>query len=241
MITFNLLTLFPESFSNMLEVGLLGKAFKNKLCKINTINIREYSDLSANSVDDKPFSGGPGMVLRPDIISKAIEENFDKDYLEKSTKICFSAKGIKLNQQYLTQNIKKSDFIMLNGRYEGIDQRVIDYYGFEEISVSDVILNGGEIASQLFIESFMRLQPNVLGNENAHIDESFQNDLLEHDQYTRPNPWIAPDNKSLEVPLTLTSGHHADIEVWKKDNSIENTQKNRPDLFKKYLKKNKNE
>ena len=100
MITFNLLTLFPESFSSVLEVGLLGKAFKNKLFKINTINIRKYSNLSANSVDDKPFSGGPGMVLRPDIISKAIEENFDKNYLEKSNKICFSAKGIKLTQQY---------------------------------------------------------------------------------------------------------------------------------------------
>ena len=241
MITFNLLTLFPESFSSMLKVGLLGKAFKNKLFKINTINIREYSNLSANAVDDKPFSGGPGMVLRPDIISKAIEENFDKNYLEKSTKICFSAKGIKLTQQYLTQNIQVSDFIILNGRYEGIDQRVIDYYSFEEISVSDVILNGGEIASQLFIESFMRLQPNVLGNKKTHIEESFHNNLLEHDQFTRPNPWIAPNNKSLEVPLTLTSGHHVDIEVWKKENSIENTQKNRPDLFKKYLKKNKNE
>ena len=181
------------------------------------------------------------MVLRPDIISKAIEENFDKNYLEKSTKICFSAKGIKLTQQYLTQNTQVTDFIILNGRYEGIDQRVIDYYGFEEISVSDVILNGGEIASQLFIESFMRLQPNVLGNEKTHIEESFHNDLLEHDQFTRPNPWIAPNNKSLEVPLTLTSGHHADIEDWKKENSLENTQKNRPDLFKKYLKKNKNE
>ena len=241
MIIFNILTLFPESFSSFIEVGLLGKAFKNKLFKVNTINIREYSNLSAKSVDDKPFSGGPGMVLRPDVISKAIEENFDQLYLKKCLKICFSAKGVRLNQDYLNQNLQVSDFIILNGRYEGIDQRVIDYYGFEEICVGDVILNGGEIATQLFIESFMRLQPNVLGNENTHIDESFQNDLLEHDQYTRPNPWIAPDNKSLEVPLTLTSGHHADIEVWKKDNSIENTQKNRPDLFKKYLKKNKNE
>ena len=241
MITFNLLTLFPESFSSVLEVGLLGKAFKNKLFKINTINIREYSNLSANSVDDKPFSGGPGMVLRPDIISKAIEENFDKNYLEKSNKICFSAKGSKLTQQYLTQNIQVSDFIILNGRYEGIDQRVIDYYGFEEISVSDVILNGGEIASQLFIESFMRLQPGVLNNKKTHLQESFSQDLLEYNQYTRPNSWIAPDKRTIEVPSVLTSGHHGEIESWKRDNALENTKKNRPDLFKKYLKKNKNE
>ena len=241
MITFNILTLFPESFSSFLEVGLLGKAFKNNLFKINTINIREYSNLSAKAVDDKPFSGGPGMVLRPDIISKAIEENFDQKYLKKCFKICFSAKGVKFTQRYLNQNLQISDFLILNGRYEGIDQRVIDYYSFEEISVSDVILNGGEIASQLFIESFMRLQPNVLGNVNTHKEESFDNDLLEHDQFTRPNPWIAPSNQSIEVPSTLTSGHHADIETWKRENSLENTKKNRPDLFKKYLKKNKNE
>ncbi len=241
MIIFNILTLFPESFSRFLDVGLIGKAYKNNLFKINLINIRDYTNLSGNSVDDKPFSGGPGMVLRPDIISKAIEENFNQSYLDDCIKICFSAKGLKLTQKYLNQNIKNSNFLLLNGRYEGIDQRVINYYDFEEVSVSDVILNGGEIASHLFIESFMRLQPDVLGSQKTHLEESFDNDLLEYDQFTRPNPWIAPNNKSLEVPSTLTSGHHADIEAWKKENSIKNTQKNRPDLFKKYLKKNKNE
>ena len=240
MITFNVLTLFPEIF-HQTDVGLLGKAHKNKLFKINTINIRDYSNLSGNSVDDKPFSGGPGMVLRPDIISDAIEKNFDQSYIDKCLKICFSAKGKKISQSYLEKNINNQNFILLNGRYGGIDQRVVNYYGFKEISVSDVILNGGEIASQLFIESFMRLQPGVLGNVDTHEQESFSNDLLEHDQYTRPNPWVAPDNEPIEVPSVLTNGHHADIEGWKRENAIENTQKNRPDLFKKYLKKNKNE
>ena len=115
------------------------------------------------------------------------------------------------------------------------------FYNFEELSVSDVVLNGGEIASLLFIESFMRLQPEVLGNKNAHLSESFYNGLLEHDQFTRPNPWIGPDNQPYEVPLVLTNGHHGEIEAWKKQNAIENTEKNRPDLMKNYLKKSKNE
>ena len=225
MIKFNILTLFPEVFPGILQHGLLGKALSKNHFEINTINIRDYSNLSANSVDDKPFSGGAGMVLRPDIISKSIEANFNKDELDCCNKICFSAKGKKLTQNNLINYNLNQNFILLNGRYEGIDQRVIDYYEFQEISVSDVILNGGEIASLLFIEALMRLQPGVLGNNDTHSNESFQNGLVEHDQFTRPNPWIAPNNQSLEVPLTLTSGHHADIEVWKKENSIENTQK----------------
>ena len=240
MINFNILTLFPEIFSQM-NFGILGRAFRNKLFKINTINIREYSNLSGNSVDDKPFSGGPGMVLRPDIISDAIEKNFDQLYLDSCIKICFSAKGEKLDQNFLEINKNKKNFLLLNGRYEGIDQRVINYYEFKELAVSDVILNGGEVGSQLFIESFVRLQPGVIGNNDTHEQESFSNDLVEYDQYTRPNSWIAPDKQSIAVPQVLTSGHHADIEAWKRENAIENTKKNRPDLFKKYLKKNKND
>lgn len=241
MITFHILTLFPESFPSILNVGLIGKAFQKKLFEVNTINIRDYSELSANSVDDKPFSGGAGMVLRPDIISSAIEKNFSSSDIKNFKKICFSAKGKSLTQSYLEKGKDQTNFILLNGRYEGIDQRVIDYYEFEELSVSDVILNGGEVASLLFMESFMRLQPEVLGNQDTHLKESFYGDLLEHDQFTRPNPWIGPDNQSYEVPTVLTNGHHEEIEAWKKQNALENTQKNRPDLMKNYLKKSKNE
>lgn len=182
-----------------------------------------------------------GMVLRPDIISKAIEKNFSSADILSFKKICFSAKGKSLKQKYIEESKDQKDFILLNGRYEGIDQRVINYYNFEELSVSDVILNGGEIASLLFIESFMRLQPEVLGNKDTHLLESFHEGLLEHDQFTRPNPWIGPDNQSYEVPTILTNGHHGEIEAWKKQNAIENTEKNRPDLMKNYLKKSKNE
>ena len=142
MITFHILTLFPESFPSILNVGLIGKAFQKKLFEVNTINIRDYSELSANSVDDKPFSGGAGMVLRPDIISSAIEKNFSSSDIKNFKKICFSAKGKSLTQSYLEESKDQTNFILLNGRYEGIDQRVIDYYEFEELSVSDVILNG---------------------------------------------------------------------------------------------------
>jgi len=241
MITFHILTLFPESFPSTLNISLLGKAFQKNFFRTNIINIRDYSELSANSVDDKPFSGGAGMVLRPDIISKAIEKNFSSADILSFKKICFSAKGKSLKQKYIEESKDQKDFILLNGRYEGIDQRVINYYNFEELSVSDVILNGGEIASLLFIESFMRLQPEVLGNKDTHLLESFHEGLLEHDQFTRPNPWIGPDNQSYEVPTILTNGHHGEIEAWKKQNAIENTEKNRPDLMKNYLKKSKNE
>jgi len=241
MITFHILTLFPESFPSTLNIGLLGKAFQKNFFRTNIINIRDYSELSANSVDDKPFSGGAGMVLRPDIISKAIEKNFSSADILNFKKICFSAKGKSLKQKYIEESKDQKDFILLNGRYEGIDQRVINYYNFEELSVSDVILNGGEIASLLFIESFMRLQPEVLGNKDTHLLESFHEGLLEHDQFTRPNPWIGPDNQPYEVPTILTNGHHGEIEAWKKQNALENTEKNRPDLMKNYLKKSKNE
>ena len=241
MITFHVLTLFPESFPSILNVGLIGKAFQKKLFEVNKINIRDYSELSANSVDDKPFSGGAGMVLRPDIISSAIEKNFSSSDIKNFKKICFSAKGKSLTQSYLEENKDQTNFILLNGRYEGIDQRVIDYYDFEELSVSDVVLNGGEVASLLFMESFIRLQPEVLGNQDTHLKESFYDDLLEHDQFTRPNPWIGPDNQPYDVPPILTNGHHGEIEAWKKQNALENTQKNRPDLMKNYLKKSKNE
>ena len=235
------ITLYPEFFPGPLSASVTGRALKNKIWSLDIIDLRQYGRGVHKQVDDKPISGGPGMILKPDVLDEALMRAYDSIGYKNSLTICMSPKGSPLTQDVAKNLLQYNELIIVCGRFEGIDQRVIDYYGFEEISVSDVILNGGEIASQLFIESFMRLQPNVLGNEKTHIEESFHNDLLEHDQFTRPNPWIAPNNKSLEVPLTLTSGHHADIEDWKKENSLENTQKNRPDLFKKYLKKNKNE
>jgi len=237
----NIFTLYPEIFPGALGHGIYRRASEKKIWNLNVTNIRDYALDKHLTVDDKPFGGGAGMVLRPDIISNAIEDNFSKSQLESFIKICFSAKGKKLNQEYLNHHKSDKDFLILNGRYEGIDQRVIDYYKFEELSVSDVILNGGEITTLLFVEAQMRLQPGVLGNEETHSSESFSNNLLEYDQFTRPNPWCAPNNMSIEAPSALLNGNHAEIESWKRQNALKNTEKNRPDLWKNYLKKNKNE
>jgi len=241
MLNFKIYSLFPEIFPGSLEHGLIGKAFRNKVWSFEAIQIRDYSNYSGNSVDDKPFSGGAGMILRPDVISESIEKTTTKEELKKSIKICFSAKGKSLNQS-LIQNLKRTDnFILLSGRYEGIDQRVINHYEFEEVSIGDYILNGGESACMVFMEAIIRLQDNVLNNPETHNSESFQNDLLEHDQFTRPSIWNAPDGSSHKVPEELLNGNHSAIEKWKKSNSEQNTSKNRQDLWKNYLKNKKNE
>ena len=241
MLNFKIYTLFPEIFPGSLEHGLIGKAYKSKVWNFETVQIRDYSNYSGNSVDDKPFSGGAGMILRPDVISESVEKTTTKEELKKSIKICFSAKGKPLNQS-LIEKLKTADnFILLTGRYEGIDQRVINHYEFEEISIGDYILNGGESACMVFMEAIIRVQDNVLNNPDTHISESFSNDLLEHDQFTRPSIWNAPDGSIHKVPEELLNGNQKDIEKWKKSNSEQNTSKNRQDLWKSYLKKNKNE
>ncbi len=241
MINFKIYTLFPEMFPGNLSQGLIGKAFEKKIWNFETIQIRDYSNYSANSVDDKPFSGGAGMVLRPDVISNAIESTCNTKDIDKSHKICFSAKGRKLTQNYLEDIKHNKNFILLSGRYEGIDQRVIEHYQFEEISIGDYILNGGEGACLIFMEALIRLQKDVLGNPKTHKNESFQGNLVEYDQFTRPSVWRASDGKTYDVPADLLNGNHSDIENWKKTNSEQNTSKNRPDLWKKYLKNKKNE
>ena len=241
MLNFKIYSLFPEMFPGNLQYGLIGKAFKNKVWNFRTIQIRNYSNYSGNSVDDKPFSGGAGMVLRPDVVAESIEKTTTKKELENSIRICFSAKGKSLNQSLINKFKNANNFILLSGRYEGIDQRVIDHYSFEEISIGDYILNGGEIACQVFMEAIIRVQDKVLNNPETHTNESFHDNLLEHDQFTRPSKWTAPDGSSYEVPPELLNGNHSDIEKWKKANSEQNTSKNRQDLWKNYLKNNKNE
>ena len=241
MLSFKIYSLFPEIFPGSLQHGLIGKAYKNKVWNFQTIQIRDYSNYSGNSVDDKPFSGGAGMVLRPDVISNAIEKTTSTEELNKSVKICFSAKGKSLNQSLIEDLKKKENFILLSGRYEGIDQRVVNHYNFEEISIGDYILNGGESACIVFMEAIIRLQDNVLNNPETHSNESFKNELLEHDQFTRPSEWMAPDGSNYKVPKELLNGNHSDIEKWKKANSEQNTSKNRQDLWKNYLKSKKNE
>ena len=235
MIQFHILTLFPEMFPGPLSSGIIGKNI-NKKWNINTYNIRDYSDLTANSVDDSPYGGGAGMVLRPDVISKTIEQNFEKTFFTSAKKICFSAKGKLLNHKYLKKIDEVSDIILLCGRYEGIDQRVIDFYNFEEISIGDYVLNGGELASMVFMESLIRLQDGVLGNKDTLERESFvEENLLEHAQYTRPATWNVENLGEITVPNELISGNHEMISLWRQNNAEKFTEKNRPDLWKNYL------
>ena len=219
----NILTLFPEIFPGSLDVSLLGKALRKKVWQINTINIRDFAINKQKSVDDTPYGGGAGMVMRPDIISLALESISNLDL----PKICLSAKGSKLTQSMAVKLSKESGLILLCGRYEGIDQRVIDYNNFEEISIGDYVLPGGESAAIVLLESVLRLLPNVLGGENTLDEESFNNEmLLEYPHYTKPKEW-----KGIHVPEILVSGDHKKIQTWRNEKRLEITKKKRPDLI----------
>ena len=219
----NIFTLFPEIFPGSLGVSLLGKALRKKVWQINTINIRDFAINKQKSVDDTPYGGGAGMVMRPDIISLALESVSNLNF----PKICLSAKGSKLTQSMAVKLSKESGLILLCGRYEGIDQRVIDYNNFEEISIGDYVLPGGESAAIVLLESVLRLLPNVLGGENTLDEESFNNEmLLEYPHYTKPKEW-----KGIHVPEILVSGDHKKIQTWRNEKRLEITKKKRPDLI----------
>ena len=219
----NILTLFPEIFPGSLDVSLLGKALRKKVWQINTINIRDFAINKQKSVDDTPYGGGAGMVMRPDIINLALESISNLNF----PKICLSAKGSKLTQSMAVKLSKESGLILLCGRYEGIDQRVIDYNNFEEISIGDYVLPGGESAAIVLLESVLRLLPNVLGGENTLDEESFNNEmLLEYPHYTKPKEW-----KGIHVPEILVSGDHKKIQTWRNEKRLEITKKKRPDLI----------
>ena len=219
----NILTLFPEVFPGTLGVSLLGKALEKKIWQISTINIRDFAFNKQKSVDDTPYGGGAGMVMRPDVISLALESLSNINL----PRICLSAKGSKLTQSRAIQLSKERGLILLCGRYEGIDQRVIDHNKFEEISIGDYVLPGGESAAIVLLESVVRLLPNVLGGEHTLNEESFNNEmLLEYPHYTKPKEW-----KGMLVPEILVSGDHKKIQNWRNEKRLEITKKKRPDLL----------
>ncbi len=220
---FNILTIFPEMFPGTLDKGVVGRALDKKIWSYNTINIRDFAINNYGSVDDEQFGGGAGMVMRPDVLGNAI------DSVKKPGKIIFfSPRGKQLNQK-LVHDFTKYDIItMICGRYEGVDQRVLDEYNIEEVSIGDYVLSGGELAAQVFIDSCVRLLDNVLGGGlEATQNESFEIGGLEWPLYTRPSVW-----RGQSVPEVLLSGHHGNIERWRKQQSDELTKKRRPDLIK---------
>ena len=225
-----ILTAYPEMFPGSLKYSLIGKALNEKIFKIETINLHDFGIDNRKSIDDEPFGGGPGMILRPDVVEKALLSIAIKQNLN-SAKIYLTPSGALLSQGKLGILSKLDEIIILCGRFEGVDQRAIDILGFEEISIGDYVLAGGEIAAQVLLEGCIRLIPGVLGHPESLLEESFSDNLLEYPHYTRPNVWEDSLGKKHDVPEVLTSGHHGNIIKWRLNKSVEKTKKIRPDLY----------
>ena len=201
--------------------------FEKKLWDLKLINIRDYADDKHKTVDDTPYGGGVGMLMRPDVVAKSLDANLD----EKETVYYLTPKGKIFNQDIAKDIVKKNKVNILCGHFEGVDQRVLDSRNVEEISIGDFILSGGEMASFVVLDTVLRLVPGVLGNLNSTKDESFENGLLEYPQYTKPQIW-----EKLSVPDILLSGDHNKIKSWRLSQSEAITRHRRPDLWQKYKK-----
>ena len=236
MIDVKILTAYPEMFPGSLQHSIIGKALKENIFKIDTINLHEFGIDDRMSIDDEPFGGGPGMVLRPDVVEKALKA-IPEQHNQESKKIYLTPSGTILNQAKLGILSKLKKLTILCGRFEGVDQRAIDVLGFEEVSIGDYVLAGGEIAAQVLLEGCIRLIPGVLGHPESLLEESFSNNLLEYPHYTRPQVWVDSLGNKHDVPEVLRSGHHSNIKKWRLDKSIEKTKFIRPDMYINKVKK----
>ena len=216
-----ILSIFPEVFPGPLGVSLIGHALKKKIWNLDIINIRDFAKDKHKSVDDTPYGGGAGMIMKPDIIGLAIDSLKDK----RSKRICLTPRGKLLNQDKVKELSTEDGLILLCGRYEGIDQRVIDFYDFEEVSIGNYVISGGESATFVLLESVLRLLPGVLGGNETLNEESFSDkDLIEYPQYTKPRDW-----NGICVPEVLTSGNHNEIKNWRDKQRIEITKSRKLD------------
>ena len=230
MLNVKIFTLYPDLFPGPLDIGLYKKAKSKKIWSLETINIRDYSKDKHKTVDDTPYGGGSGMLMRADIIAEALDKNINKKKKEKI--IYLSPKGKKFNQSLAKKLSKLKNLNLICGHFEGIDQRVLETRNIEEISMGDYILSGGETASFVFLDAIIRLLPGVLGNKLSVQEETFENYLLEYPQYTKPQKW---GKKTL--PDVLLSGDHAKIKGWRLAQSEAITRRLRPDLWQKYINK----
>ena len=217
---FDILTLFPEMF-DLVKHSILGKAIEKNLISINTINIRDFSKDKHKKVDDTPYGGGAGMIIKPDVVYDAYSSIKSKE----AKVIYLSPQGKKLNQEKVEELSKENHIILLCGHYEGIDQRVLDEIVDEEISIGDYVLTGGEIPAMVLIDAVSRYVEGVITKESVE-EESFSNGYLEYPQYTRPEVFLGK-----KVPEVLTSGHHENIKKWREEKSLEVTKKKRPELL----------
>ena len=220
-------TLYPEFFPGPLAKGLYGKALSNKLWNLNVVNIRDAATDKHKTVDDTPYGGGTGMLLKPDILAKSIDQRVKKD----ERIFYLSPRGKKFDQKFARDLSKEKSISLICGHFEGVDERILNTRNIEEISIGDYVLSGGETAALVVLDSILRLLPGVLGNKKSAIDETFENGLLEYPQYTKPQIW---EEKS--VPEVLLSGDHAKIKDWRLSQSEAITRDRRPDLWQKYKK-----
>ena len=220
-------TLYPEIFPGPLSKGLYGKALSKKLWNLNIVNIRDAAEDKHKTVDDTPYGGGSGMLLKADVLARSLDQN----KIEGEKVIYLSPKGKKFDQNYARELSNEKSVSFICGHFEGVDERILSTRNIQEISIGDYILSGGETAAFVVIDSILRLLPGVLGNENSRLDESFENGLLEYPQYTKPQIW-----EEKAVPEVLLSGDHSKIKDWRLSQSEAITRVRRPDLWQKYKK-----
>lgn len=223
---FSIITLFPDSLKPILDSSIIGRAQKKGLIEIELIDLRPFGEGRHQVVDDRPYGGGVGMVLRADILARAWQ-SIKKNPKQKTLTILTSASGSTYTQKIARAFVEYDHLIIICGHYEGVDQRFIDHYVDREISIGDYVLTGGEIPSLVIVDSVSRLIKDVLTKEEATLNESFENDLLEYPHYTHPE--VFEENS---VPEVLISGHHQKVEEWRKEASIKKTRQLRPDLLK---------
>ena len=227
--TFNatILSLFPEVFPGILGTSIIGRALENEIWSLQALDIRDFSDHKHRSVDDTPAGGGAGMVLRPDVVASAV------DAVERNSRplIYLSPRGKPLTQARVREIALDPGVILICGRFEGLDERVIEARGIEEVSLGDFILAGGEVAAMALLESVVRLLPGVAGNHDSLDEESFESGLLEYPHYTRPRVW-----EDRQIPEVLLSGDHGAVGKWRQEQSEEITKQRRPDLWEAWTK-----
>ena len=220
-------TLYPEVFPGPLAKGLYGKALANKLWNINVINIRDAATDKHKTVDDTPYGGGSGMLLKADVLANSLDKN-----LNKGERVFYlSPKGKKFDQKLAQDLSKEKSISLICGHFEGVDERILTTRNIEEISIGDYVLSGGESAALVVLDCILRLLPGVLGNEKSSVEETFENGLLEYPQYTKPQIW-----EEKFVPEVLLSGDHSKIKDWRLSQSEAITRDRRPDLWQKYKK-----
>lgn len=218
----DILTLFPDMFDSIINESIIGRAHEKKIFSVNCINIRDFSTNKHKKVDDYPFGGGPGMIMKPEPVFKAIDSVSD----ESARIIYLTPRGRVYNQQIAKELAKEEHLVLLCGHYEGIDDRIIENYVTDEISIGDYVLTGGELSAMIIIDSVVRMLPGVLSKDECFTDESHFNGLLEHSQYTRPREF-----NGFKVPDVLLSGNHEKIAQWREYESLKSTYIRRPDLL----------